>query len=226
MAHHVVWWRWVGAVPVCPPASPCKGASIVHSPCTMRVLVGMETPLRGRSGGHTGTAPTVSFGQIACGWLVSFGWIACGQLVSFGWIACGWLFVCWENGAQEPTPSVLYFCQPWVKSWRGTYAIGIVLFKINLHAGKSFIRYCVMMMRDEKKYNPQGGSLLACIVTQGRLRCTCQPCAIESITPMGLGHTVLFGAIECAIRWGMGTPCGWRGLSNVQCDGVMTHRVV
>ena len=26
----------------------------------------METPLRGRSGGHTGTAPTVSFGQIAC----------------------------------------------------------------------------------------------------------------------------------------------------------------
>ena len=26
----------------------------------------METPLRGRSGGHAGTAPTVSFGQIAC----------------------------------------------------------------------------------------------------------------------------------------------------------------
>ena len=24
----------------------------------------METPLRGRSGGHTGAAPTVSFGQI------------------------------------------------------------------------------------------------------------------------------------------------------------------
>ena len=43
----------------------------------------------------------------------------------------------------------------------------------------------VVMVHDEKKYNPQGGSLLACIVTQGRLRCTCQPCAIESITPMG-----------------------------------------
>ena len=37
-------------------------------------------------------------------------------------------FVCWENGAQEPTPSGLYFCQPrvaddrrlpWVKSWGG-----------------------------------------------------------------------------------------------------------
>ena len=43
----------------------------------------------------------------------------------------------------------------------------------------------VVMMCDEKKYNPQGGSLLACTVTQGRQRCTCQPCAIESITPMG-----------------------------------------
>ena len=43
----------------------------------------------------------------------------------------------------------------------------------------------VVMMCDEKKYNPQGGSLLACIVTQGRQRYTCQPCAIESTTPMG-----------------------------------------
>ena len=42
----------------------------------------------------------------------------------------------------------------------------------------------VVMMCDEKKYNPQGGSLLACIVTQGRLRYTCQPYAIESITAM------------------------------------------
>ena len=29
----------------------------------------METPLCDRSGGHTGTAPTVSFGQIVCKWL-------------------------------------------------------------------------------------------------------------------------------------------------------------
>ena len=52
-----------------------------------------------------------------------------------------------ENGAHEPTPSVLYFCQPrvaderrlpWGKSWRGTYAIGIVLFKINFRVEKSF----------------------------------------------------------------------------------------
>ena len=60
----------------------------VHNAC----IFGMETPLRGRSGGHTGAAPTVSFGQIARGWFC--------------------LFVCWENGAHEPTPSVLYFCQP------------------------------------------------------------------------------------------------------------------
>ena len=52
----------VGAAPVCPPVSPCKGASIVKSSCMIRdaqIYFGMETPLRGRSGGHTGTAPTI-----------------------------------------------------------------------------------------------------------------------------------------------------------------------
>ena len=34
----------------------------------------METPLCGRSGGHTGTAPTVSFGWIGCG-RVGFVWV-------------------------------------------------------------------------------------------------------------------------------------------------------
>ena len=57
-----------------------------------------------------------------------------------------------------------------------------------------------------REYNPQGGSLLACIVTQGRLRYTCQPCAIESITPMGYGYTAWFGVIECTM--GNGTPHG------------------
>ena len=41
---------------------------------TMRVFFVMETPLRGRSGGHAGTAPTVSFGGLRMGgfvcWLV------------------------------------------------------------------------------------------------------------------------------------------------------------
>ena len=72
----------------------------------------METPLRGRSGGHTGTAPTVSYGWITHGrlvlfgwiahkWLMSFGWITHGRLVLFGWIARKWLFclceVAWIN---------------------------------------------------------------------------------------------------------------------------------
>ena len=55
-----------------------------------QIYFGMETPLRGRSGGHTGTAPTVSFGQIAR-----------GRLVSLGGIACKWLFclcgIAWKN---------------------------------------------------------------------------------------------------------------------------------
>ena len=41
-----------------------RRSSPAHNAC----VFGMETPLRGRSGGHTGTAPTVSFGWIACGW--------------------------------------------------------------------------------------------------------------------------------------------------------------
>ena len=73
MERRMVWWRWVGAVPMCPPVPPCKGASIVKFPAYNARIFGMETPLRGRSGGHTGAAPTVSFGWIACGWLMSFG---------------------------------------------------------------------------------------------------------------------------------------------------------
>ena len=39
MEHRVVWWRWVGAAPVCPPVSPSRGVSIVHLPRTMRVFL-------------------------------------------------------------------------------------------------------------------------------------------------------------------------------------------
>ena len=44
----------------------------------------METPLRGRSGGHTGAAPTVSFG-----WIVR-------RTVDAVWVDYAWvvLFVC------------------------------------------------------------------------------------------------------------------------------------
>ena len=50
----------------------------------------METPLRGRSGGHAGTAPTISFGQIVRKRLISFG------------VNCAWTEFClcrivWKN---------------------------------------------------------------------------------------------------------------------------------
>ena len=56
----------------------------------MPCIFGMETPLRGRSGGHAGTAPTISFG-----------WIVRKRLMSFGWIVRKWLFclygIVWKN---------------------------------------------------------------------------------------------------------------------------------
>ena len=113
-AHCVVWWRLVGAVPVCPPVSPCRGASIVQFPAHNVCIFGMETPLRGRPGGHTGTAPTVSFEQIAREWLVSFGWITCGWLMPFwglrvdGWWRLGRLHVDgWHRSCAIP-PVCLY----------------------------------------------------------------------------------------------------------------------
>ncbi|WP_315357007.1 hypothetical protein [Segatella oulorum] len=50
MAHRMVWWSLVGAVPVCPPASPHKGAAVVKFPAHNVCVFGMETPLRGRAG--------------------------------------------------------------------------------------------------------------------------------------------------------------------------------
>ena len=49
----------------------------------------METPLRGRSGGHAGTAPTVSFGQIGRGTVGVVWQIVGGRLISFGLITRG-----------------------------------------------------------------------------------------------------------------------------------------
>ena len=44
----------------------------------------METPLRGRSGGHAGAAPTVSFGWIVCKWLFCLCGIAWKIMMEFG----------------------------------------------------------------------------------------------------------------------------------------------
>ena len=57
----------------CVPARVALQGRIRRSfPVHNAYIFGMETPLRGRSGGHTGTALTVSFGQIARGWLMPF----------------------------------------------------------------------------------------------------------------------------------------------------------
>ena len=65
-----------------------RRSSPAHDAC----IFGMETPLRERSGGHAGTAPTVSFGWIVRGRLMLFWGIACGYLMPLGWIARKWLF--------------------------------------------------------------------------------------------------------------------------------------
>ena len=67
---------WNGRGGACVPARVTLQGRIHHPfPAHNVCIFGMETPLRGRSGGHTGTAPTVSFGWIACGWFCLFvGW--------------------------------------------------------------------------------------------------------------------------------------------------------
>ena len=53
----------------------------VHNAC----ISGMETPLCGRSGGHIGTAPTVSFGQITHE-MVDVVWVDCAWTVGVVWV--------------------------------------------------------------------------------------------------------------------------------------------
>ena len=65
----------------CVPARVAPQGRIRRSfPAHNACIFGMETPLRGRSGGHTGAAPTVSFG-----------WITRKRLISFVW-DCVWVF--------------------------------------------------------------------------------------------------------------------------------------
>ena len=74
----------IGRGGACVPARVAlQGRIHRSSPAHNACILGMETPLRGRSGGHTGAAPTVSFGQITH-----------GRLASFRQIACKWYFVC------------------------------------------------------------------------------------------------------------------------------------
>ena len=74
-----VWDVWkniteMGRGGACVPARVAlQGRIRRSSPAHNACIFGMETPLRGRSGGHTGTAPTVSFGWIAHGCMIERG---------------------------------------------------------------------------------------------------------------------------------------------------------
>ena len=89
--------KMVGAVPMCPPVSPHKSASVVHSPRTICVFFVWK---RRCANVRAGTqAPPLRFrlGRLRMEWLMSFGQIARGRLISFGWItrecriAFGWI---------------------------------------------------------------------------------------------------------------------------------------
>ncbi|MFC2776295.1 hypothetical protein [Segatella oulorum] len=54
----------------------------------------METPLRGRSGGRTGTAPTILFGWIARGRLMPFWGLRMGGWCRWGGLRVNGYFVC------------------------------------------------------------------------------------------------------------------------------------
>ena len=79
----------------CVPARVAPQGRIHRYPAHNACVFGMETPLRGRSGGHIGTAPTYfvwvdcmwtvdAVLGIAHRWLVSFEWIAWKNITEFG----------------------------------------------------------------------------------------------------------------------------------------------
>ena len=108
-AHRMVWWRWVGAVPVCPPAPPCKGASIVRIPHIMRMFLAWK---RRYADVRAGTqAPPLRFrlgrlrvgGSWRLGGLRVDGWfrlgrLRVGRLISFGWITRKWMMEFGRSG--------------------------------------------------------------------------------------------------------------------------------
>ena len=82
----VIWFVWdvrknmmeIGRGGACVPARVAPQGRIRRSfPVRDACIFGMETSLRGRSGGHTGTAPTVSF-DVVRGRLMPFGQITRG----------------------------------------------------------------------------------------------------------------------------------------------------
>ena len=78
----------VGAVPVCPPVSPCKGAFVVHPPRTMRVFLLWK---RRCANVRAGTqAPPLRFRLGDCAQTVGFVWADYVWMVDFVWADCAW----------------------------------------------------------------------------------------------------------------------------------------
>ena len=79
----------------CVPARVALQGRIRRSfPAYNACIFGMETPLRGRSGGHTGTAPTISFGWITRKRLMSFGGLRVDGWYRWGGLRVNSYFVC------------------------------------------------------------------------------------------------------------------------------------
>ena len=127
-----MWDAWknmmeIGRGGACVPARVAlQGRIHRSSPAHHACIFGMETPLRGRSGGHTGAAPTVSF----------------------GWIGRGWFCLLVKTVHMNQHHRCCTFASPGLptigsypeeRRREKIYAIGIVLFKINFRVGKSFV---------------------------------------------------------------------------------------
>ena len=125
-----ICWRLVGAVPMCPPASPCKGAPIVQTPTHNAYIFGWKRrcvdvragtqapPLRFRLGDCAQTVgvvwadctwPVDAVLGIARGRLISFEQITFGRVMPFGWIACGRLTLFLRYSARMPL-RILFLC--------------------------------------------------------------------------------------------------------------------
>ena len=62
-----IWWRWVGAVPMCPPVSPHKGAFIVQFPAHKACIFVWKRRCADVRAGTQAPPLRVSFGWIARG---------------------------------------------------------------------------------------------------------------------------------------------------------------
>ena len=114
IALRVVWWRLVGAAPVCPPVSPCRGASIVQFPAYNACIFGWKRRYADVRAGTQAPPLRILLGWIAHGRLVLFGRITRGRLISFGWITCRRLALFLRYSARMPLRILFfyafYFC--------------------------------------------------------------------------------------------------------------------